>query len=89
MKRISVSVKGKVQGVFFRAFTEKTARRLGLTRYVTNLPDGSVYMEAEGSETQLNELTEACRKGPERARVDEMIILEIPLKKDLSFRIVR
>ena len=50
MKRINIHVYGLVQGVFFRYTTRKIARNLGITGIVKNLPDGSVYIEAEGPE---------------------------------------
>ena len=61
-----------VQGVFFRQTTRKVARRLGLTGFVKNMPDGSVYIEAEGSEDKLYELLDFAKKGPEYARVDKV-----------------
>ena len=72
MKRIVIQVFGLVQGVFFRYNTRKIARNLGLTGIVKNLPDGSVYIEAEGSEDKLIELLKFCKKGPRSARVDNV-----------------
>jgi len=72
MKRIIIiNVYGLVQGVFFRYTTRKVARRLGLTGYVKNMPDGSVYIEAEGPEDKLNELLEFAKKGPKHAQVEK------------------
>ncbi|TFG03079.1 MAG: acylphosphatase [Promethearchaeota archaeon] len=71
MKRIIINVYGLVQGVFFRYTTRKVARRLGLTGYVKNMPDGSVYIEAEGSEDKLKELLEFTKKGPKHAQVEK------------------
>jgi acylphosphatase len=48
VSRIKIKVFGYVQGVFFRYTTRKVARTLGLKGFVKNLPDGSVYIEAEG-----------------------------------------
>ena len=72
MKRIIIQVFGLVQGVFFRYSTRKIARNLGLTGIVKNLPEGSVYIEAEGPEDKLLELLKFCRKGPRSARVDNV-----------------
>lgn len=72
MKRIIIRVYGHVQGVFFRYTTRKIARRLGLTGYVKNMPDGSVYIEAEGPEDMINELLTFSKKGPEHARVERV-----------------
>jgi acylphosphatase len=72
MKRLIIQVYGLVQGVFFRYSTRKLARNLGLTGIVKNLPDGSVYIEAEGPEEKLLELLKFCRKGPKSAKVDDV-----------------
>ena len=72
MKRITIKVYGLVQGVFFRYTTRKVARKLGLTGYVKNLNDGSVYIEAEGSEDKLKELLKFAKIGPNSARVDSV-----------------
>lgn len=63
-KRYKISVKGRVQGVGFRWRTVIEAKRLGLKGFVRNMPDGSVYIEAEGTEEQLNDLADWCRRGP-------------------------
>jgi len=72
MKRIIIKVYGRVQGVFFRYTTRKVARKLGLAGIVKNMHDGSVYIEAEGTEDQLIELLEFAKKGPTHAKVDEV-----------------
>ena len=72
MKKIIINVYGLVQGVFFRYTTRKLARRLGLTGFVKNMPDGSVYIEAEGSENELNELLKFSKKGPKNAVVENI-----------------
>jgi len=72
MKRIIIHVYGLVQGVFFRYSTRKVARNLGLTGIVKNLPDGSVYIEAEGPEDKLIELLKFAKKGPKSANVESV-----------------
>lgn len=72
MKKIIIKVYGLVQGVFFRATTRKVAMKLGLTGYVKNMPDGSVYIEAEGPENKLLELLEFSKKGPEYAHIENI-----------------
>jgi acylphosphatase len=67
-----VIVKGRVQGVSYRWFTVEEAERLGLTGWVRNLPDGSVELEAEGPEPQLEALVTWCRRGPPAARVTDV-----------------
>ena len=70
--RIEIKVFGIVQGVFFRYTTRKLARKLGLTGYVRNMSDGSVFIQAEGPEEQLKKLLEFSKKGPINARVDRI-----------------
>jgi acylphosphatase len=89
MKRISILVSGKVQGVFYRASTEEKAKEIGLTGFVRNEPDGKVYIEAQGKQEQLDELVKWCKRGPERARVDEISLEEIPLVEESRFRTIR
>jgi acylphosphatase len=89
MKRISIVVSGKVQGVFYRASTEKEAKKTGLTGFVRNEANGNVYIEAQGTEAQLDEFVKWCKRGPERARVDEIITVDIPLVEETGFRIIR
>ncbi|MBX2970996.1 MAG: acylphosphatase [Cyclobacteriaceae bacterium] len=90
MKRVSILVKGKVQGVFYRASTVTKAQQLGVKGVVRNEPDGSVYIEAEGDEGNLNELIAWCRVGPPRARVDEVAVeTHSTLASFSDFRVLR
>lgn len=74
---LSIQVIGRVQGVFFRASTKKVADSLKINGTVANLIDGSVQIEAEGSESQLEQLIQWCRDGgPPHARVDDIQILD-------------
>jgi len=59
-----IHVTGYVQGVGFRWRTLREANSRGIKGYVKNMPDGSVYIEAEGTRKQLRDFTEWCRKGP-------------------------
>ena len=70
--RIRLIVKGRVQGVYFRASTVQQARHLGLTGWVMNHDDGSVELLAEGRSASIEELIAWCRQGPPGARVDEV-----------------
>lgn len=69
-------VHGKVHGVFFRASTEEKAQELGLTGYVQNEADGTVYLEAEGSAAALEQLEQWVHQGPTRARVERVEVEE-------------
>ncbi len=72
MSRIKITVYGRVQGVGFRYHTRKKAQELGLTGYVTNQPDYTVEIVADGPDEQLNALIEWTKKGPERASVSRL-----------------
>lgn len=63
-------VRGKVQGVWFRASTREVALRLGLSGHARNLEDGGVEVIAEGDAQAIDHLHEWLRQGPPMARVD-------------------
>jgi acylphosphatase len=69
MPRIHLLVRGRVQGVGFRAFVLHHARALGLSGWVRNCADGAVELEAEGDRAGLERLVEAVSRGPSGARV--------------------
>lgn len=71
-QRLSARITGRVQGVGFRNFTQRTARTLGLTGWVRNEPDGSVRLEAEGPRDALDDLHDAIQDGPRSARVNNV-----------------
>ena len=72
LKQLQLVVRGRVQGVFFRASAQREARRLGLNGWVRNRNDGSVEILAEGEETSIRELYSWAQKGPGAARVDRV-----------------
>lgn len=63
-------VRGRVQGVGFRAATQREALRLGLRGSANNLPDGAVRVRAFGSAVALDALAQYLAQGPRFARVD-------------------
>ena len=65
-------MRGRVQGVFFRAETRTRAESLGLSGSVRNLPDGSVEAVFEGSPERVESMVEWCRRGPAGASVDDV-----------------
>jgi acylphosphatase len=69
VKHYNITVRGKVQGVFFRAGALAEAKRLGIAGFAQNLSSGEVYIEAEGLEDPLSHFLEWCSKGPEKAEV--------------------
>ena len=74
MEHVNITVKGKVQGVFFRKSTQEKAYELQISGYVQNERDGSVYIEAEGEKERIDEFVEWCRKGPKNAEVTDIKI---------------
>ncbi len=75
-KRYHVRISGRVQGVFFRANTLKTARSLGLTGWVRNLPDGRVEAVFQGERESAEAMLAWCRTGTPPARVDHLDVAE-------------
>ena len=71
---VRVIVTGRVQGVFFRAFTVGQAQKLGLTGYARNLRSGSVEVCGEGEKEKLEELIEHLKVGPASARVEKVTV---------------
>ena len=86
---ISITISGKVQGVYYRQSAKEKARELGLSGQVTNLRDGNVHIVATGTSEQLAAFTDWCKKGPPRAVVAGVEIIEIPLKQFDRFTIER
>lgn len=84
MKRIHVIVSGRVQGVLFRAHTEKTAHSLNLTGWVRNLSDGRVEILCEGDDADIAAMLAWCRKGPPSANVTGTEIREEPITGEFS-----
>ena len=72
LKQLQIHVRGRVQGVYFRASAQREARRLGLSGWVRNRPDGSVEMLAEGEELSIREPQGWAQKGQSAARVDRL-----------------
>lgn len=71
-------VTGRVQGVFFRASTQREAQRLGLAGSASNLADGSVEVIAAGGVVALDALAEWLRHGPPAARVEHVEREDLP-----------
>lgn len=65
-------VRGQVQGVGFRYWTQRQAVRIGLSGFVRNLPDGSVEIVAHGTPAQVAHLYALLKQGPGSARVDQI-----------------
>jgi acylphosphatase len=71
-KRVQVIIRGRVRGVFFRAATQREAKRLGISGWVRNRPDGSIELVAEGEEEAIKEMISWAQHGPSGARVEDV-----------------
>jgi acylphosphatase len=71
-KRAHVIVSGRVQGVFFRAETQRAAQRYGVTGWVRNRPDGSVEAVFEGADQKVEMALAWCHSGSPMAQVSDV-----------------
>jgi acylphosphatase len=74
MATVHLRIKGKVQGVFFRASAKETADKLGVKGWVKNTWDEDVEAMATGNEEAVKKFIEWCWMGPRRAVVQDVII---------------
>ena len=79
-------IKGRVQGVFFRASTRQLAESLGLDGHAINLPDGDVEVLARGASDALDRLGEWLQDGPPHARVDQVLARDVQREVPAGFR---
>ena len=89
IKHFNIRVTGRVQGVFFRASARSHAEALEVLGFARNESDGSVYIEAEGEEENLNQFIRWCHRGPDRAEVTKVDAEESALKNFSSFEVNR
>ena len=78
-------VHGRVQGVFFRQGTADRARRLGVSGWVRNTPQGSVEIHAEGDPDAVGQLLRFARTGPRSAHVDRVDVSDAPVEGHQRF----
>jgi acylphosphatase len=74
-----VSVTGRVQGVFFRAWTRDQAAELGITGWVRNCPDGRVDLHIEGEEAAIERMIERLHRGSPSAKVEDVHLWNVEL----------
>ena len=89
LQTIAITIHGKVQGVFYRQSTCEKARELGITGYVENKPDDTVFIKATGTPGQLDALIRWCHQGPPRANVKAVETATAPLQTFAGFTILR
>jgi len=76
MKRVRVTARGNVQGVFFRDSTAREARSAGVAGWVTNRSDGAVEAVFEGDEDAVDRMVEFVRSGPGQAAVEDLEVAD-------------
>jgi acylphosphatase len=87
-RRVHVIVEGRVQGVFFRAYTKDEASRLGLAGWVRNRADGSVEAEIEGEAPAVEMMLQWLHEGSPGAAVTTVHVAEVtPVGDSRSFAI--
>ncbi|KAK4757697.1 hypothetical protein SAY87_018998 [Trapa incisa] len=74
-KTVRVTIKGRVQGVFYRDWTVESASQLGLNGWVRNRRDGSVEALFSGKPDLVDEMEQRCRRGPPHAMVTALQIV--------------
>lgn len=87
-KRVRLTIRGHVQGVWFRASTRERALELGLTGWVRNVHDGTVQAEVQGHPEAIDTLVEFVHQGPPRADVRDVDATEVdPVAGEDSFTV--
>jgi len=89
MKTVRLVIKGKVQGVFYRATAKDIADQLGIKGWIKNILDRNVEIKATATEDTLQKFIDWCKQGPPKARVDEVIVEELSAEEFNGFRIIR
>lgn len=89
LKHLKITVRGKVQGVYYRLSTKAVADQLGVKGTVANRSDGSVYIEAEGDHFALESFLDWCQEGPDKAVVENIQTEEGDMKNYRNFEVVK
>lgn len=82
--RAHVYISGMVQGVFFRAHMRDEGRRLGLTGWVRNMPDGRVEAVFEGDESAVDAMISWCHEGSPYSRVEDVEVIREEYREEFS-----
>jgi acylphosphatase len=89
MPTVRILIKGKVQGVFFRASARDIAETIGIKGWVRNTEEGDVEAVATGTETQVDQFIGWCRKGPQKAIVKDISVEQLKEEPFDKFMITR
>ena len=82
-------IKGKVQGVFYRATAKQMANELGLTGWIKNTKEGDVEVTVSGNKQQLEKFVKWCKRGPDKAAVEEVVVTQKEETTFNNFNIIR
>ena len=77
MNALHLIIRGRVQGVWFRASTQEAADKLGIKGWVRNTPDGAVEAHIQGEDSSVEKMLSWCYHGPPGARVDHIDISRV------------
>ncbi|HET9888293.1 MAG TPA: acylphosphatase [bacterium] len=88
MKAVSLRIRGRVQGVYYRGSAQDEAERLAISGFARNDPDGSVAAFAQGEDSAVEEFISWCRRGPSGAQVTSVDVHEESPREMKSFRVL-
>lgn len=89
MLTVHLLVKGKVQGVFYRASAREVAEALKLTGWVRNTEEGNVEIVASGTKDQIKQFVDWCHQGPPKAIVSDIVVTVVDNEAFTHFRVIR
>ncbi len=89
MKSVHIEISGKVQGVFFRATAQKVARFHNITGWIKNTYNNKVETLITGEDEDVEKFISWCKRGPEKSKVENVIIANVELQSFNGFEIRR
>ena len=89
MSTVHLIIKGKVQGVFYRATAKDVADELGIKGWVKNTDDDDVEAMATGTEEVVQKFIDWCKVGPRKAAVEDVIVTRKEEKPFQDFKVIR
>ena len=84
---MDITISGRVQGVGFRYATRIIAQQFSICGFVKNISYNKVYVEAEGKDTNLEQFVQWCHHGPDRAKIENISIMEGHYQQFQSFEV--
>ena len=89
METVHLVIKGKVQGVYYRASARDIAIELGIKGWIKNVPGGQVEVMASGNKEELEKFIGWCRRGPKHAEVSDVAVTRLKEQNFSDFSIKR